>query len=127
MDAACNFINMMSRWSCYVLNCQEFNIDFYKSEHPLHKIIEDNMMKGKFFSYKKFSQFLLDKSKRDDIKLALNELEEYGMNLKYCWETNGQDDEDLTRKEKAISCLILKEEIRTFNDLFEAFESFKEL
>lgn len=42
MDAACNFINMMSDFCCDALNNEEMNIDFYKSDEPLYKIIEDN-------------------------------------------------------------------------------------
>jgi hypothetical protein len=131
MSAACNFIDMMSTYCCNTLNREELNLYFYKYEEyfykseeadPVYKIIEDNMMKGRYFSSKKFSEFLLDKSKLDDVKLALIELEEHGMQLKHCWEHTGISNEDLSRKEKVISYLIIIEDIYTFNDLFKAFE-----
>jgi hypothetical protein len=122
MSTAFSFINIMCESFCKALNNEEKNLDFYQSNYPLGNIIENNMMKGKYFSTKKFSEFLLDKSKHDDVKLALNELEDYGVGLQYCWEYFETFYDDFSHKEKLVSYLISTKGICTFNHLFKAFE-----
>lgn len=80
------------------------------------------MMKGQNFSTNKFSEFILDKSKKHTVKLVLLELENYGMQLQYCWEHSDIDITHLSRKEKVVSYLISIGDIYTFKDLIDAFE-----
>ena len=124
MDEAGEFINMMSCACCHEMNAVEINLEFYTPDdnEQEYKVIEDNMMRGKLFSQKKFSRFALDKLKRDDLKQALNDLENHGMDLKYCWEQTGIQYSDLSLKEKVIAFLITEDDINTFDDLFKAFE-----
>ena len=128
MDEAGEFIDMISYEFCAEMNAAEMNLDFYTSDddEQEYKVIEDNMMIGKKNSQKKFSDFALDKSKRDDLKQALNDLENHGVDLNYFFNEESvhdyYDDCDLPRKHKVVIFLITRGYIHTFKDLFNAFE-----
>jgi hypothetical protein len=124
MDALCEFINMMIPALCDDMNDVELGLNFYKSNYdkPNNKIIEDNMMMGEQFSVNKFYEFALDKSKRNDLKQALDVLENEGLQLKYCWDKTVIKNIDLSLKNEIVSLLISTQDIKTFDDLFNVFD-----
>jgi hypothetical protein len=93
-----NFIHKISASYCNALNKDTCNLsknsDYYyyldsDPDHPekLH-IIKENMMEGEYFSSKKTCEFLCDKSKHCEIKLALKKLIDLDMGLFEYWKIN---------------------------------------
>ena len=119
---AFEFIDKMTSMCCSALNTYDMGLDFYDSEESLHQIIKENMMEEEEFSTYKFSKFILNKSKKHSAKMVLIELENHGMELKYCWENASVDIKDLSRKEKAVSYFIQIGDIYTFQQVFDFFE-----
>jgi hypothetical protein len=118
------FINKMVDSACSLMNRHELGIDFYECDSGDHvaMIIKHNLLDGNNFCGTKFSEFILDKSKSLAVPLVLDQLENNGMQLHYCWTNAEIPDTELTRKEKVISYLVGIQDIFTFRELIEAFE-----
>jgi hypothetical protein len=76
----------------YYLNLKNSDYYYYLDSDPDHPeklhIIKENMMEGEYFSSKKTCEFLCDKSKHYEIKLALNKLIDLDMGLFEYWKIN---------------------------------------
>jgi len=120
--AAFTFIDRMTDSLCNFTNNYELGKKIHnESNSHIDAIIAYNLLSDDSFSPSKFSEFVLDESKRMAVKFVLSRLENLGIQLNHCWTSSSIHTDDLSPKERFLSEKIEKGEIYTFKDLIEAF------
>lgn len=121
--SAFTFIDKMTESICDSINNFNLEKDIYEEPYnPIDEIMAYNLLSfNEGFVSTKFSEFILDESKRMAVILVLYRLENLGIQLNHCWTNSSIHTDDLSPKERFISEKIEKGEIYTFKDLIEAF------
>lgn len=110
-----SFIEKMVPNATQKLNDHMMGPVFYENTtNPAHMMIKETLLDGYIFCPDKFSKFILDESKRTDVKLVMNALERQGVYLS--WINSSM--KDLNPEEADISDKIKRFEIQTYEELF---------
>lgn len=87
---------------------------YYETTNPVHMMIKETLLDGYIFCPDKFSKFILDESKRTDVKIVMNALERQGVYLSWI----NSSTKNLNPEEAAISDKIKSFEIQTYEEFF---------